>query len=153
MGGDCVCEIQSKLIIHTRHKHIPQFTWRLCITMYCARSVNNRTNFLISFFFCRGLAQRFTGNSLLRSQCWNWKQGIQMVPQPSAGLLLLHGRNSTAPCRTVASRGGDYSIVYAFWSCIFTLLSGWFSHPQNGSIIQSQTPIHTTPAQLTQPDT
>lgn len=33
------------------------------------------------------------------------------------------------------------------------LLRGWFSHPQNGSIIQSQTPIHTTLTQLTRPDT
>lgn len=32
-------------------------------------------------------------------------------------------------------------------------LSGRLSHPQNGSIIQSQTPIHTTLTQLTRPDT
>ena len=38
-------------------------------------------------------------------------------------------------------------------SAICTLLCRWFSHPQNGSIIQSQTPIHINLTQLTQPDT
>lgn len=92
-------------------------------------------SFLFIYLFCiRSLVWRCTGNSIETVLTEIESNASKLFPSPQQGFS---SWNSAAPCCTVVSSGGGYSIVNAFWSHIFTLLCGWFSHPQNGSIIQS----------------
>lgn len=102
---------------------------------------------------CRSLALRCAGNSLEREQAEIESKASKLFLSPQQGFCCCTAEIPQLRAAPRLAEGEITALCMLSEAVSSPLLCGWFSHPQNGSIIQSQTPIHTTLTQLTQPDT
>lgn len=129
----CVCEMQSKLLVHTKHK----LNWRSFYYLQASAKEMQCFVFFFPFWNAQAKIESKASNLFLSPH-----QGFCCYTKFHSSLLkpwLVEGEITALYMLSVA--------VSSLQRC------GWFLHPQNGSIIQSQTAICTTLTPLTWPDT